>query len=130
DVEAARNFYAPLFGWSFEEKAVAGGDEPYVIARKGGDYAAGILRGKNGRWVSNIAVADVDATVAKARNLGFFVVEEPRDWGGKGRAATLRDLEGAEFALWQAKEPHTAERNTAGSFCWTELLTNDREGMQ
>lgn len=77
------------------------------------------------RWIPNIGVESVDATVTKARGLGASILEAPKDWSGVGRSATLRDPLGTEFALWQAKEPHTAMRNASGSFCWPELLTKD-----
>ncbi|MGZ3651623.1 MAG: VOC family protein [Bdellovibrionota bacterium] len=124
DVEAAKTFYAPLFGWEFQPKTTAGA-EPYWVAMKGGDHAAGLFRGKSSHWTSNIAVESVDAILTKAKSLGAAVKEEAKDWGEFGRSAVLLDPTGAEVALWQAREPHTAERNKEGSFCWTELLTPD-----
>ncbi|MGZ3710644.1 MAG: VOC family protein [Bdellovibrionota bacterium] len=122
--EAAQAFYGPTLGWEFKEKAVSG-QAPYIVAKKGEDAVAGILRGDSPHWVGNIAVENVDAIAKKAETLGAKIVEAPADWGEGGRSAVLRDPLGAEICLWKAKEPHSAERNSVGSFCWMELMTKD-----
>lgn len=40
DVAASRRFYGQLLGWEFEETERVG--RPYVLAKLGGDYVAGM----------------------------------------------------------------------------------------
>ena len=51
-------------------------------------------------WHVYFTVADADATVATAKQLGATVVEEPQDTP-YGRLATLVDPNGARFKLQQ-----------------------------
>ena len=42
DLEASKEFYGGLLGWTFERTERANG-KPYLLARSGGQYVAGIL---------------------------------------------------------------------------------------
>ena len=50
-------------------------------------------------WQVYFAVADADATVAKAQELGATVMMEPMDAPGIGRMAALIDPQGAGFSV-------------------------------
>ena len=50
-------------------------------------------------WVPYVAVADCDATAAKAKSLGAQVIVEPQDIPNVGRFATFIDPQGAILAV-------------------------------
>ena len=50
-------------------------------------------------WQPYVAVEDVDATTAKAKELGGSVLAEPMDVPTVGRIAVLRDPQGATFGI-------------------------------
>ena len=55
DPEACRRFYGALLGWEFEDTHRA--DKPYIVARAGGHYVAGIVAGASGCDPGPVAVA-------------------------------------------------------------------------
>ncbi len=56
--------------------------------------------GPESHWISYIATADVDSAVKKAEELGGEVLLMPTDIPGFGRAAVLRDPQGAAFGVF------------------------------
>jgi len=82
-------------------------------------------------WSSYVQVADVDATVAKATDLGGTVLTPAMTVMNSGRMAFLQDPTGAAFGIWQPNEHKGAAWvNSPGGFCWNELYTNDPEKAQ
>ncbi|MGW5075361.1 VOC family protein [Rhodococcus sp. NPDC004095] len=134
DVAAAGAFYGALLGWTPEENPnpEAGG---YTTQLLGGDPVAAASplhqEGQPVAWTASIAVADVDATVAKATAAGGAVLAEPMDVFDLGRFAVLADPTGAVISLWQAKTFSGAARlNETGALCWIELRTRDTAAAQ
>ena len=87
DVDAAKAFYGPLFGWSFAPDGPSGG-----IFNTGGNippYAVFVVR-----------VADVAATAAQAEQLGGKVVVAPNKLDDGMVVAYLTDPDGSMFALF------------------------------
>ncbi len=92
DVDAAKSFYAPLFGWTFV-------DAPYAIAKRGERDAAAITTlneiqrrlGAPPHWTCYFTVSDVDATVAKARAAGAKIIVPPLDVMDAGRMGAIDD---------------------------------------
>lgn len=102
DLEAAKKFYGALFGWKGE--AFGGPDAAYTVWQLDGQANAmgGASRSPDGIppfWSITFAVADCDATVAAAKDLGATVIEDPSDVEGVGRAAVLLDPQGAAFRV-------------------------------
>ena len=64
----------------------------------------------------------------KAEPAGGIVVAPPFDVLDVGRMALVQDPAGAMIALWESRG-HAGARlvNEPGSFCWSELITTDRE---
>jgi hypothetical protein len=56
-------------------------------------------------WGVYFSVADTDATVAKAKELGATVLAEPMDLPGVGRMAALLDPQGAAFSIIKNAQP-------------------------
>jgi uncharacterized protein len=113
DVEAAKEYYGAVFGWSYRESAL--GTE--CLLR---DLPVAGMRAGSGGWRVHLATDDCDATVKAVVAAGGTVTEEPHEVGDLGRAATVVDPVGATFGLWQGRafpgcrlvnEPDTLVRN-------------------
>ena len=85
DLDAARRFYGELFGWTFEQSTAPGG-EPYLLARSGHIFVAGMVAVNSpakdevlSRWLPYMSVSDVDASVAKATAGGATVLVGARE---------------------------------------------------
>ncbi|MFY0407279.1 VOC family protein [Solicola sp. PLA-1-18] len=133
DVDAALAFYGGLLGWSFTEAMPPGAPGRYVVATLGGQDVAGIGGPADGEpsWSTYVAVADADEAAAHLTGLGATVVSPPEDAGPGGRAAVLRDPEGAEFRLWQARRRLGAQAaNVPGAWNFSNLHTADPAAAQ
>lgn len=123
------DFYATLFGWSFEEGPPQLG--PYVLARLRGREVAGIGTQPPGRrlpvaWTPYLATEDADAAAEQIRFCGGTVGVGPLNAGAAGRMAICSDPAGAVFGIWQP-EVHTGTERTGrpGTPVWNELLLRD-----
>ncbi|MFU8947487.1 VOC family protein [Mycetocola zhadangensis] len=104
DFEAAVRFYEKAFGWTLKDEGDT--DEfRYKTFERDGQPFAGIYDAKNDAAVSGVAswavyfgADDVDATVAKALELGATVKDAAVDTE-YGRIATLLDPTGAQLRL-------------------------------
>ncbi len=132
DLASSKKFYASLFGWEYAETTILG--QPYSVARLGKTPVAGIHSPKNdaggktpAHWLSYMSVADVDASVAKAKDSGAAVLAGPTDVGTVGRAAVLKDPQGAPFGLLRltAGDPADLAAPVVGTIFWNEYLTHD-----
>jgi len=98
DAQAAIVFYSQLFGWSTEEMPMQ--DGAYTVVKTGSDGIGGIMpplpqiQGPP-RWGIYITVDDVDATAAKAQQLGATTIVPPTDIPDVGRFYTFQDPQGA-----------------------------------
>jgi predicted enzyme related to lactoylglutathione lyase len=128
DVSAARRFYGELFGWRFEDTSRGG--RPYVIARAaevpvGGIVDISAMTDAGAQWVSFMAVANVDKSVALVQADGGKVIVQPRDLP-LARVAVVADPQEAPLGLAQMKGtiPEPAQP-TPGHFFWQEYLARD-----
>jgi predicted enzyme related to lactoylglutathione lyase len=135
DVDAAKAFYAALFGWSYADQPIPEGGS-YSIAELGGDSVAAIAaqspqmveRHVPPAWNTYIAVDDVDAAAAKVADAGGQLAMEPFDVMEAGRMAVALDPSGAAVGLWQAGNRIGATRvNEPGALTWNELTSADLE---
>lgn len=98
------DFYRSVFGW--DAHSVSDTDEfRYTTLGEGENQLAGIMDDTTisgddepSHWAVYFAVADADATVAKAVELGGTVVRAAEDTP-YGRLATLADTTGARFRI-------------------------------
>lgn len=129
DVDAARHFYAKLFGWTFSDAVPADAPGRYLIASlDGADVAAiGPTQGDTPvEWHTYIAAADADAAAASVRATGGTVTLGPVDAGPGGRLAGCVDPRGARFRLWQPRRRLGAQlTNAPGSWNFSDLHTGD-----
>ncbi len=126
DPEAARDFYARLFGWTLT--TVSPPEAPlYAVASLGGRDLAGLAAApaEPAVWNTYIAADGAEATAAVIRDAGGEVVTAPFDVGPAGRMAICRDPAGATFRLWQPGRRLGAEVvNAPGTWNFSDLHTD------
>ncbi len=97
-------FYADVLGMTASTMDMGGG-AAYTVFEDGGRPVAGTIpprmEGVPSHWHVYFAVADADATAAKATELGGNVLVPPYDIPG-GRIAVLSDPQGAVFSIMQS----------------------------
>ena len=104
DAERLRDFYSTVVGW--QPSTVDMGDySDFNMNGADGQASAGICHKRESNadlppcWMIYIFVADLDASVARCRELGGEVLSGPR--GSHGRFAVIRDPAGAVCALFE-----------------------------
>jgi predicted enzyme related to lactoylglutathione lyase len=132
DPKAAIAFYTDVVGW--KTQAWEGSDYTMWIASDGplggvsGMPERASKAGIPPHWTSNVLVADVDATVAKARKMDAKVLVEPSDIPKVGRFAVIADPQGASISVFAWTTPMPShDGSKAGNFCWNELATTNHE---
>ncbi len=134
DLEAARDFYARVVGWTPEAWP---GESPYIVMKpEGTDRGVGGIMtipeeakamGAPPAWLGYIYAEDVDAATQKLRKSSGIVHREPSDIPDVGRFSVVADPQGATFMLMTAKGPDQPPMpsGTPGTVGWHELYTND-----
>jgi predicted enzyme related to lactoylglutathione lyase len=126
DVDAARQFYGQLFGWTFTQQG------RYTVVLNDGQAIAGIVgvqprpeSDSPARWIASLSVADVNEAAQLVKEEGGTVYEGPVDMVNRGRGALVRDPQGAPLLLLHSSvgDPEDAEP-TIGSWLWNELWSN------
>lgn len=104
DPEAMSNFYATLFGWTFNRRPAGEFHEvlPGVKPNLGIHRAESTMSGPVPRVY--VMVDDPPAYLANAVSMGASVLWEEKEWPEFGaRYAAFRDPWGAEICLWRDK---------------------------
>jgi predicted enzyme related to lactoylglutathione lyase len=138
DPEAAKAFYAGLFGWEADDMPV--GDGAYYSMQRvdGKDVAAIAQQPEQQReagvppvWNSYVSVESADDAANRAAALGATLHAPAFDVLDAGRMAVIQDPQGAFFMVWQAKRHYGAALvNAPGALCWNELYTPDIDGSK
>lgn len=108
DAEKAKAFFSELLGWDFSSSV---DQEGYDFIMNKGRPNGGIftmppeMDGIPPYWTTYFSVADVEATVEKAQQLGGELHREIMDAQGVGRFGLLEDPTGAMFIAIQLNEP-------------------------
>jgi len=129
DVDAAREFYGKLFGWTFLQLG------RYTVIQNNGRSIGGMVEIKGdpdkpnaARWLCTLSVDDVDEAVALLIAEGGIVNEGPLELLNRGRGALVRDPLGAQLLLLHAKDGDPEDEEPAmGSWLWHELWSNNAE---
>jgi predicted enzyme related to lactoylglutathione lyase len=108
DAETDKAFYPAVFGWAARRPEFEGAPD-YTVWEVAGKSVGGMMQMTDEyfpreippHWNVAFAVADCDATVAKARELGATITMEPMDMPPIGRFANMIDPQGASFTVMQ-----------------------------
>jgi uncharacterized protein len=107
DTKAAEAFYTRLFGWTAKHSAPSAGME-YTEFSVQGKPSIGMMPINEhmpahvpSYWMPYFQVADADASVEKATQLGGKVMVPPTDIPNTGRFAIVNDPQGAMFAVFK-----------------------------
>lgn len=131
DVEAAKAFYAAVFGWRYEDlptpdgrsysKAFLGDDLITVIAPQNPQQESS---GTAAQWNIYFAVADAGAIVEETPHAGGAVEFGPEEVEDTGVMVFLAPPGGGTTGVWQpGTHTGTARYNESGALAWAELLT-------
>lgn len=134
DVAAAREFYAGVFGWTFQE--VVGEDVTYALILDGGVPIGGIapiddddITVASARWLSLLSVDDVDRVASEVEQAGGSIDMGPWTNPTRGRMAVVTDPQGATLGLIRALGGDPPAQDPAalvsGRWMWTELWARD-----
>jgi uncharacterized protein len=136
DPAAAQHFYTEVIGWHTAPFGDAG--VPYTMWMKGETPVGGLMElpaeaqqgGVPAHWMGYVAVPDVDATAARAKELGGSVVMGPQDIPNVGRFVILKDPQGATISAYRSSQDMAADESDPepGDVSWRELATTDHEG--
>jgi len=105
DAKAAVAFYEKAFGFSHDAMDMGPQGTYYVLKDVAGKMRAGVMQQPPGmvvtaHWLPYVHVADCDASVAKARQLGAKeIIVAPTDIPDIGRFAVILDPVGAVIAV-------------------------------
>ncbi len=129
DLAAAKQFYAALFGWTFQDFSQRGA--MFTQASLDGQVVGGIYQrplpeGRRPAWISFIATSDLAKTEALATQDGAKVLLSPRPFADLGQEAVLADPQGAVFALLQSNSGDTPDvMADPGDWIWSSLIATD-----
>ena len=102
DVEAAKKFYAKLFGWAMEDMKME--NMVYTTVKAGDSEIGGIMpipemaKGMPPMWSCYVTVSDVDATAKEAAQIGGKVIVPPQDIPDVGRFCVIQDPTGGTIS--------------------------------
>jgi predicted enzyme related to lactoylglutathione lyase len=126
DAEAAKAFYTSVFAWQYRDNPIPDGSVYSTALRDGKDVAALFASDQPPHWNCYVTVESVDASAARASELGATIAAEPFDVMDVGRMAVIIDDVGAGLCLWEPKSHIGASLvNTSGAMTWNDLLTPD-----
>jgi len=110
DTKAAEKFYTGLFGWTPKHSS-PGAPMEYTEFSINGVPSIGMMAKPKempahipSYWMPYFQVSGVDASTAKAKDLGAHVMVGPQDIPNTGRFTIASDPQGAVFALFEFKK--------------------------
>lgn len=140
DQQAAAAFYAAVLGWTAQPSPMAEHGGYLIATAPDGEGVAGLMTppptmpaGAPTGWSIYFLARDLDATLAKAAELGGRTVFGPMDIPHVGRFAVLLDAQGVALTLMQpdreeATRPFKQTPDAHGHAVWIELATPDPDG--
>lgn len=126
NLEAAKDFYSALFGWTYEPGVEAMGY--YTMAFAKGQPAAAIAPKQPGYentpicWTIFFGTADAIETSQRIKDAGGSMRFEPMPVPDVGTMAIAMDPDGAAFGIWQAGTfPGARIEGEHGAMAWCEV---------
>ena len=129
DADAAKAFYANVFGWEYRDSPIPDGSVYTTAMRDGKDVAALFaLRAAAALELLRDGRVGRRGSAARAGELGATIAAEAFDVMDVGRMAVIVDPVGAALCLWEPKSHIGASLvNTPGAMTWNDLITPDPE---
>lgn len=138
--EQAIDFYEKVVGWTVGPKPEQGPMD-YRMIETGDGAVGGLMEltpdmvsgGAKPGWLFYIGVDDVDASIARIRELGGCVHMGPIDMDGVGRMAMVADPQGVPFYVMRgaSDEASTAwSSDEMGKCSWNELVAPDPDAAR
>jgi len=132
DIAATEKFYGALFGWTFQNTTRPNGGD-YTLIMADGLLIGGIVRVDEpanlnySRWLGYLSVQNVDDAAREADAAGGAILTGPLELGNIGRAAAIRDPQGAVVGLLRSRhgDPDDSATQAPGHIVWNELLAED-----
>jgi len=132
DIARAEQFYAGLFGWTFDKVP---GDPHYVIASLAGEPIGGLFekatpagKPRQSAWLTFISVPDVEAARRLALSHGAKLLAAPKSYPQRGRQAVFADPDGAVFAVLASTSGDPPDvLPDPGEWIWSSLLVRDAD---
>lgn len=104
-VPKAKAFYAKLFDWKLADLPMPTPAGKYTAVQVGDGTGGGIMKqmipGAGSAWMPYVLVADIDASVKKAKKLRAKIMKDVTEIPGMGWLAILEDPTGAMIGLWE-----------------------------
>lgn len=130
DIEATKDFYAAVLGWTFTEPAAEFGG--YLNALVESEAVAGLSPTMPGMeqtpnlWTVYLASDDLEASAAAVTEAEGSVLAKPMTLGELGAMALFADPGGGVVGAWQAGT-HTGFDvvDVDGAVVWCDLMTSD-----
>jgi predicted enzyme related to lactoylglutathione lyase len=131
DVQAAKDFYAKVVGWTIQDSGMPGGT--YLAAHVGDRPVGGLMgfppdvTGVPPCWSGYVLAKDVDGTAERIKQAGGAIHRAPDDIPGVGRFAVVADAQGAVFMLFRGDGEPAPDLPymTPGTTGWHELHARD-----
>ncbi|HEX7157523.1 MAG TPA: VOC family protein [Edaphobacter sp.] len=104
DLTKAKDFYAKLFGWTFNDVDM-GAHGTYSLFKPDSGPGGGMMSIPDApkTWLAYVNVDEISAATNKAKSLGATVVVDSQPVPGQGVFSVIHDPTGVAIALWQAK---------------------------
>jgi predicted enzyme related to lactoylglutathione lyase len=126
DPVAATKFYTGLFGWT--ANTIDQNGKTYIVFSNGSRPVAGLAprhtanSKRPARWISYIAVPDINSTLALVTNAGGKIRAPARSFPDRGTQAIITDNEGSPVGLLQSSSGDTSDDEPkTGDWNWFEL---------
>lgn len=102
--EALTKFYSEVFGWKFQKASLPGPE--YWLCETGSDgpgINGAVMKRQDPRqpWMNYVDVANIDAILEQAINLGAKIALPKTPVPGVGALAAIIDPEGNICGLWE-----------------------------
>lgn len=106
DVNAAKEFYAKLFDWTWKEEPMEGG-KTYTTIKAGEQQVGGIFSTEDAlgaekptpHWGIYVTVEDVEETLKLAESMGGTVIVPATEIPQTGKFAVFSDPQGAVLSI-------------------------------
>ena len=111
DPDAAKKFYAAVFGWKFDDVSMGGGATYTMIVGEQGPFGGMQRKPREtvpDHWLGYITVADIDKAIAKVKKAGGSLEAGIIEIPGMGKYALFLDPTGSAFAAWEQLAPPPA----------------------